>query len=130
MTKKELSQLYYLNREIQRNKDKRERLRSRATSMTSVITGMPHAAGINDKTSLATEIAYLDGIIDAQIQQTFYEYNRLLIYINNIGDSLTRQVIELRFMNGLSWQQVAASIGGDNTEDCVRKICERYLEKE
>lgn len=127
MTRKELSQLYYLNREIQRNKEKRDHLRSRATSMTSVITGMPHAAGINDKTSLAAEIAYLDGIIDAQIAQTYYEYNRLIAYINNISDSLTRQVMELRFINRLGWQQIAFSIGGGNTADGVRKVCERYL---
>lgn len=88
---------------------------------------MPHAAGISDKTALAAEIAYLDGIIDAQIQQTFYEYNRLIAYINGITDSATRQVIELRFVNGLTWQQVAYSIGGDNTADSVRKICDRHL---
>lgn len=127
MTKKELSQLFYLNREIQRNKDKLARLRGRATSTTSSISGMPHAAGISDKTALAAEIAYLDGIIDAQIRQTFYEYNRLIAYINSIGDSATRQVIELRFVNGLTWQQVAYSIGGDNTADSVRKICDRHL---
>lgn len=127
MTKKELSQLFYLNREIQRNKDKLARLRGRATSTTSSISGMPHAAGISDKTALAAEIAYLDGIIDAQIQQTFYEYNRLIAYINGITDSATRQVIELRFVNGLTWQQVAYSIGGDNTADSVRKICDRHL---
>lgn len=129
MTRKELSQLYYLNREITRNKEKRDRLRCRATSMTSVLSGMPHAAGISDKTALAAEIAYLDGIIDAQIQQTFYEYNRLVAYINGIDDSLIRQIMDLRFINRLNWQQIAFSIGGGNTADGVRKACERYLEK-
>ena len=129
MTKKELSQLYYLNREIQRNKEKRDQLRCRATSMTSVLSGMPHAAGVSDKTALAAEIAYLDGIIDSQITQTFYEYNRLIAYINGIDDSLTRQVFELRFINRLGWQQIAFSIGGGNTASSVRHICERYLEK-
>lgn len=90
---------------------------------------MPHAAGISDKTALAAEIAYLDGIIDAQIQQTFYEYNRLVAYINGIDDSLIRQIMDLRFINRLNWQQIAFSIGGGNTADGVRKACERYLEK-
>lgn len=129
MTRKELSQLYYLNREITRNKEKRDRLRCRATSTTSSITGMPHAAGISDKTALAAEIAYLDGIIDAQITQTFYEYNRLVAYINGIDDSLTRQVMELRFINRLGWQQIAFSIGGGITASGARMISERYLAK-
>jgi len=121
--------LYYLNREIQRNKEKRDRLRSQATSTISFLSGMPHATGISDKTALAAEIAYLDGIIDAQIAQTYYEYNRLITYINGIDDSLTRQILELRFVNRLNWQQIAFSIGGNNTADNVKQICCRYLKK-
>ena len=48
-------------------------------------------------------------------------------YIDNIDDSLIRQIITLRYINGLEWKQVAASIGGNNTADSVRKIAERYL---
>jgi archaellum component FlaC len=48
-------------------------------------------------------------------------------YIDNIDDSLIRQIITLRYVNGLAWEQVAASIGGNNTADSVRKIAERFL---
>ncbi|WP_236908829.1 hypothetical protein [Clostridium sp. Cult3] len=33
-------------------------------------------------------------------------------YIDNIDDSLIRQIITLRYVSGLTWEQVAASIGG------------------
>lgn len=48
-------------------------------------------------------------------------------YIENIDDSFIRQIISLRYVNGLSWNQVAMSIGGNNTADSVRKVAERYL---
>lgn len=48
-------------------------------------------------------------------------------YINNIGDSLVRQIFTLRYINGLEWKQVAASIGGNNTADSVRMIHNRFL---
>lgn len=48
-------------------------------------------------------------------------------YIDNINDSLIRQIITLRYVNGLTWEQVAASIGGNNTADSVRKMAERFL---
>ena len=48
-------------------------------------------------------------------------------YINTIDDSLTRQILSLRYVNGLTWEQVAASIGGGNTADSVRKVAERFL---
>jgi len=50
-------------------------------------------------------------------------------YIDNIDDSLIRQIISLRYINGLTWEQVAAHIGGNNTADSVRKATERFLAK-
>lgn len=48
-------------------------------------------------------------------------------YIESIDDSLIRQIIALRYINGLTWDQVAASIGGNNTAESVRKAAERFL---
>jgi len=38
-------------------------------------------------------------------------------YIAGIDDSLIQQIFTLRFINRLSWQQVANRIGGGNTAD-------------
>lgn len=48
-------------------------------------------------------------------------------YIEGIDDSLIRQIISLRHVNGLTWDQVAASIGGGNTGDGVRMMHDRYF---
>ena len=53
------------------------------------------------------------------------EINR---YVESIDDSLLRQIIYLRHVNGLTWDQVAASIGGGNTGESVRKMHDRFLE--
>ena len=130
MTLKELSQLYYLNREIERDKARLEELYTRATSATQTITGMPRASGVSDKLASCTaEIADLKGIIDANIQRCFYELNRLTRYINSIDDSLTRQIFSLRFINGLTWRQVACHIGGDLSEGYVRNACYKHLKE-
>ena len=39
-----------------------------------------------------------------------------------------RQVISLRYINGLTWEGVAANIGGNNTADSMRMLCSRFLE--
>lgn len=129
MTNKELSQLYHLNREIEQDKERLARLKMAATSTTSKIDGLPHARGLTDKTALGAEIAYLEGVINNKIERTFYEYNRLIKYIENIDDSLVRQIMTFRHVNGLSWTAVAMQIGNGNMADGVKKIYYRFLEK-
>lgn len=129
MTKKELSQLYWLNREIEEQQRRLQELECMATSCTSRITGMPHSSNMVDKLSrYVAEIADLRGLIDLNIKRCFYELNRLNRFINSIEDSQMRMILSLRYINGLPWNQIAASIGG-NTEDSVRKAHDRYLKR-
>ena len=89
---------------------------------------MPRSPGVGDRVGrYAAEIVDLKGIIEAKLQQCIYERNRLERYITTIEDSLLRQVFTYRFVNGLPWQQVAACIGGSNTADGVRMMCNRYI---
>lgn len=128
MTIKELSQLYYLNREIEADKRRLAELELKALPGSPNMDGMPHAPGVSDNVArYAIEIADLKGIIEAKHQQCLYERNRLERYIAGIPDSLTRQIFTYRFVNGLPWLQVAACIGGNNTEDSVKKTCYRYV---
>lgn len=130
MTLKELSQLYYLNREIEMDKKRLQELEVKAVSCTASLSGMPLGSGVSDRVGrYAAEIVDLRGIIEAKLQQCIYERNRLERYIQSIDDSLVRQVFAYRFVNGLPWKQVAACIGGNNTEDSCRKLVSRYIDR-
>lgn len=47
--------------------------------------------------------------------------------IESVEDSLTRQAIMLKYVNGLSWSQTAAHIGGGNTAEGLRKRVQRFF---
>lgn len=51
-------------------------------------------------------------------------------YIAGIDDSLTRMIITHRHVDMMKWRDIAQKIGGGNTEDGIRKIYMRYLEKD
>ncbi len=131
MTVKELSQLYYLNREIEMDKARLEKLRARISGLTSPnLSGMPRGSGNgNGIENCIAEIVDLEAIISAKVTQCMHERNRLERYIAGIPDSLTRQIFALRFINGLSWLQVAFSVGGNCTADSARMTCNRYIHK-
>lgn len=48
-------------------------------------------------------------------------------FIDEIEDSLTRQIVTLRFMNCLSWSEIAEKVGLNSSPDSVRKISERFF---
>lgn len=129
MTVKELSQLFYLGREIEMDRRRLAELEEMADSLSSPsMDGMPHAPGYGDKIArCVAEIVDLQAIIAAKQQQCLYERSRLERYIASVPDSLTRQIFTLRFVEGKTWGQVAAAIGGGNSEDSVKKACYRYL---
>lgn len=132
MTLKELSQLYYLNREIERDQERLEQLRASVSAPgASNYDGMPKSPSFENRLErYIAEIVDLEAIIQAKITQCIHERNRLERYIAEIPDSLIRQIFQLRFVNGLTWAQIAFSVGGGNTEEGVRKRVYRYLEQE
>lgn len=130
MTLKELSQLYYLSREIEMDQCRLHELEAKALPGAQVIAGMPHGTGVVDKVGeYAAEIADLRGVIEAKHQQCLYERSRLERYIAGIDDSFLRQVFTYRFVNGLPWKQVAARIGGGNSAGSVSMMCYRHLDR-
>ena len=127
MTIKELSQLYHINREIEREQARLKELEDFAYGMTSKITGMPYVSGLSNKTAIAAEIADCKASIEARVKLCAVEKSRLERYITGIEDSYIRQILSLRFVSGLSWRQVAATIGPGYTADAVRMAVKRFI---
>lgn len=131
MTLKDLSQLYWLNREIEMDQKRLRELELKALPGSQVLTGMPHAPGVVDKVgNYAAEIADLRGIIEAKHKLCLHERSRLERYISGINDSLLRQIFTYRFINGLPWEQVADCIGGNNNAGNVKMLCYRYMRQQ
>lgn len=128
MTKKELSQLYYLRKEIKEQQRRLSELEALATSCTANVTGIPNGNGISDKVAnYAAQIADLKGLLDLNLKKCFYELNRLDRFISSVNDSEMRIILTLRYSQGLSWQQIAQNMGvlGDGSTE--RKKHNRFL---
>ena len=130
LTLQELSQLYHLKREIKMDCQRLKELESTVLPGAQSISGMPKGGSDPRKLELyAVEISNLHTIIQEKQARCIQERKRLERYISNIPDSLTRQIFTRRFIDGLSWTQVAVSIGGGNTAGSVRVLCHRYLHR-
>ena len=130
MTKKELSQLYYLKKEIKEQQRRLAELEAVAINCSTKITGLPTGKGISDKIgNYAAQIADLKALLDLNLKKCFYELNRLERFIQSIEDPILRQIMKFRFVNGYSWIKIAYTIGGNNTPDGIRIKVMRFLQK-
>ena len=127
ITKRELSQLYYLSREIKRDKRRLKELEALAEGTTQHLTGMPIAPGFGDKTArYAIEIMELKEIIECNMRRCMIEYNRLIRFISSVEDSQIRQILTLRYVNGMTWQRIATEIG-ETDESYPRRKHNKFL---
>ena len=88
------------------------------------IEGFPYPEYGRKKTLLYTRKATLSEL-EMELLETL---NEVETFIASIKDSHMRRIINLRVVDGLSWNKVAGRIGGGNTEDSVRKAFYRFMD--
>lgn len=89
------------------------------------IEGFPYPEYSRKKTLLYSRKATLTNL-ELELLETL---NKVEEFIANVGDSRIRRIINLRFIENLSWNKVADRIGGGNTEDSIRMAFNRFMEK-
>ncbi len=132
ITLQELSQLYYLNKAIEMDKQRLEQLKALVEGKSSTnLSGLPlnkkDKSGNSSLEKYIAEIIDLETVIAYKISQYIYERNRLERYILNIPNYYLQSIFTLRFIDGYSWNQIAYKIGGI-TADAARMACKRYMQ--
>lgn len=89
------------------------------------IEGFPTPEYTRKKTLMMSRKTALSEL-EVQLLETLNEVEE---FIAGIKDSHIRRIINLRVIDGLSWGEVAAKIGG-NTEDSVKKAFYRFMDNQ
>ena len=55
------------------------------------------------------------------------ERQAVMEFVESIQDGFIKTIFSLRFIECMTWAEIAEVVGGDNTEDSVKKVCYRYL---
>jgi len=127
MTKERLCQLSWLKLEIDELSNRIRRIENALSGRTSRIDGMSWLGGAKDFIGdLAPQLCDLKDQLSKLRHDAMETYAELQDFIAQIGDSQTRLIFTLRYVDGLSWHQVAWRLGG-NTSDSVRMTHNRYL---
>lgn len=127
MTRPDLSRLHILNRELEVDQERLASLKDAAQRVTPQLTGVPGGGGDGDKVGrLVGEITDLEREIAAKLVLIQEERRRICGYIVTIEDPELRQVLYLRYVSGLSWREMAAALGGEESK--YRKKHRNFME--
>ena len=128
MTRRELSQLYYLNREIESLKTRYMALETASTSCTAQISDMPSNRTQESKVEkLGAEMVDISELISLSIKRSEVEVRRLYRYIDDIPSSELRLIFTYRYLNGLSWARISECFGIIGDGDRERKKHDRFM---
>ena len=127
MTKERLSQLSWLKLEIEELTGRIRRIEHALSGRAARIDGMSWLGGQKDMVgNLVPQLSDLrDQLLESR-SSAMAECVQLQAFIAQIEDSQIRLIFTLRYIDSLSWHQVAWRLGG-NTADSVRMVHNRYL---
>ena len=128
MTLKDLSKLYYLNKLIERDTLRIEELETRLAPGSMNLSGMPRNP--SSKNMMEEIIPLLIEVQDRlHKEQEEYIRERIVLedYLRTVDDYQVRLILTYRFVDLMTWRQIAFRIGGNNTEDSVKQRAYRFI---
>lgn len=127
LTKDELKQIYYINKEIQMWQRELEKIRSQGLVKSPIISDMPKGGQKFDISDYVSAIADYEAVIRGLLAKVQIQRKKIIEYIEGVDDSLMKQIIFYRCVSCMTWQEVADAVGGNNTENSVRMMYNRFL---
>lgn len=114
MTAKEfLRQARSIDRRIDEATERVERLRARLEAgRLSSVTGMPRG-GASDWTDTADKLIELEKRVNARIREMCRYKRAAMDAIDRVEEARLREVLELYYIDGFTWDQVAERMGTD-----------------
>ena len=130
MTLKEISRYYELRQRLTRYNEALLALRTAAENITSQLDGIPPSGNPADKVAhYGGLIAQLETDIERNNEELREAKKTALRYIRQIDDMYLQTIFLLRFIECLSWDDIALSMGKEEAADSIRMACYRCLDK-
>lgn len=114
MTEKDMGQMYYLNKEIERLNEELNWMECKSMMKSPILTGMPFGGGVSDRTAdYAVRIEEIRNLIDISVKKLLYTRAEIERFLQEIEDPELRLIIRLRSINHLGWQEIGEELGMD-----------------
>jgi hypothetical protein len=130
MDKKTLGRLFWIPKQIEQKRREIQRIWDRLTAISPNLSGMPHGGGVHDKIGEGVpELVAKKEELEEICRKLQKEEDQINDWIDHVDDLQIQLFISLRYKERMPWNEVAIQAGGNNSEDSVRMMVNRYLER-
>lgn len=131
MKVRELNELYYIDKIIKRYEEKIKILCAELKKIENgeISTVQHYFTAENITACILLEIEDLKRKITIEKARYLFTKHRLEKIINSFGNPQINLILSYRFIDFMSWRDIAQKLGGGNTEDSVRIYINRFLRK-
>lgn len=116
-----LSQYIHAKERVMDISEEWTRIRSSAEKVTPTITDMPSSgACVNDKLTLAIE--RMEACAEKLSKESAVMHEKMVLVetaINSVKDDTLKRLLELRYINGYTWEQIAVKMNFSYQWVCV-----------
>ena len=121
MTKNELEQIYWYQKEIKMLEEQIKALQESSISGSGIGDGMPHSKSTTSKTErVAIQVYELTNKLTQIKSSLFISVKNGIDFIYSIPDSTTRMIVKYKCLDGLSMGEIGVIMGIDRST-CSRK---------
>lgn len=137
MTLQDLENYASLRREIAQTRKRLQKIHSGGTITHGTVRGsskqlpyQEHVITVYGIPIRDRQFVYeIEGKLRARIKRFEEQTVKVESFIDTVTDSTVRQIIALRYIDGLEWRQVARRVYGNYNENTPRMRVQRFFEK-
>lgn len=123
MSVEELSQIYYINKEIKSLQMELAQLRQKNFYKPNVITDMPRGGeGAEQNLEYVNDVMMLEDLINYSLRKLQYERKKIEEFLNSIEDADLRLIMRLRAVNNMKWEDI-----GQEVNMSRRTVCRKFF---
>ena len=116
MTRKELEQIYWYQKEIKMLEEQIKALQESVVGGSGIGDGMPHSKSTTSKTErIALQVYELTNKLTQIKSSLFISVKNGIDFIYSIPDSTTRMIVKYKCLDGMSLAEIGEIMGIDRT---------------
>lgn len=116
MTVEELSELYYINKEIEQIQKELYDLKNKNFFKNSILSDMPKGGErLDEFVAYVDDVKTLENMLQYSLRKLQEKRKKIEAFLEGIEDSELRLIMRLRAVNNMKWEEIAGEIGLERT---------------